>query len=475
MKRVIFLMLLPVFLLYRHLPAQEFSALSGSPYGGALNTFAQPAAGAIMPYHWDLEVAGANIFWNNNIFRFAPTRWNWSHDTLGPHGQFIPGDKKRWAAVRGDVHLVNFLIRLPGARHWVVGAGWNFHSITWPGGLNFSYADSMSSTADFLEANAFQKLQRGSVVDQQWTEWYLTASRILSDNTSGRFTAGATLKLVKGIAAAVVDLQGLSVGFSPQTGKELVFTSATGRFGYSGNLGDLGDKQGFRAAAGTLLNGSPLSPGFDLGISYTRKQQALIRGFGSDDPVTYNWKLEASLTDIGRAKYPLGDLSTIVTGLQGNPGVERFARMMDSVSTLSQLKDSLAQIAVVAPWAGAVSVSLPTALRMNFDKSLPHHFYLNAQLALDMSFLNPGVDYRTHQLSYLQLTPRWEIRQLGVYAPLYINSHGSFMAGAAFRLGPLVAGVHGFRWMFHAASAGGAYLGIVIHGRYNQKSECPVF
>jgi hypothetical protein len=475
MMRIFFLVLLSATFCFRPLPAQEFSALAGSPYGGAINTFSQPAAGAVMPYHWDLEVVGASGFWNNNIFSFSPTRWNWRQDTLGPHGHFIRGDKKRWAAVRGDVHLVNFLIRPPVAPLWVFGAGWNLHSASWPGGLQFAYADSMRSTAGFLEANAFNKLQHGTLVDQQWNEWYVTASRIMSDNSLGRFTAGGTLKLVKGISAVVVDLDRLSVGFDNQTSKELVFTSAAGRFGYSGNLADLEDAAGFSDAVGSLLNGSPFSPALDVGVTYTRKRQSLIHGFSSEDPVDYDWKLEASLTDIGRAKYPLGDLSSVVIGPQGTPGVERFTRMMDSVGTLAELKDSLAQVAVLKPWTGAVSVSLPTALRINFDKSFPSHFYLNAQLALDMSFLVPGVDYRIHQLSYLELTPRWEIRRLGVYAPLYVNTHGSVMTGAALRLGPLVAGVNGFRWMFHAAAAGGAYVGLVIHGRYNRKNECPVF
>lgn len=475
MKQAILLMLFPVLLICRYGRAQQFSAFSGSIYGASINTFSQPASGANMPYRWDVEVAGANVFWNNNIFSFAPTKWNWRQDSLGPHGHFIPGDKKRWGAVQGDIHLVNFLIRLPRHTDWVVGAGWNFHSRTWPGNMDFLYSDSLHTLEDFLEANAFNKLQHGVAVDQQWTEWYLTASRIITDNRRERFTAGATLKLMKGLSAAVVDLSGLSVGFNPATGKNLVFTSATGRFGYSGNLGDLDDNTGSSNVAGTLLNGSPLSPGLDFGITYTRKTQAIIPGFGSDDPAAYDWKLEASLTDLGRIKYPLGDLSTIVTGLQGNPGVNRFARMMDSVETLSQLKDSLAQIALLQPWSGGVSISLPTALRINFDKSLGSHLYVNAQLALDMSFLNPGVDYRIHQLSQLTVTPRWEITRIGVYAPLYINSHGSFMAGAAIRLGPLVAGVHDFGWLFHASNRGGAYVGLVIRGLYKEKSECPVF
>lgn len=455
--------------------AQQFPALAGSLYGAAVNTYSQPAASANLPYRWDLEVAGAGVFWNNNIFSYALTRWDWGRDSLGPNGHFIPGDRKRWASLRGDVHLVNLLVRLRRHPDWVVGAGWNFHSVTWPGPLDFNYADSVRSMQDFMRMNAFNRLQRASLVDQQWTEWYLTAARILSDNRQARVTVGATLKLIKGISAAVVDVKGLSVGYDSQTGKELVFTTAAGRFGYSANLAEFGDDEGFGDAAGTLLSGAPLSPGLDLGMTYTRKRQAVIAGFRWDDPAAYDWKLEISLTDIGRAKYPLGDLSSVITGLQGHPEVERVARMMDSVQTLNGVKDSLAQVAVLAPWAGSVSISLPTALRINVDKSFGSHLFVNAQLALDMSFLNPGVDYRVHQLSYLAVTPRWETQRFGVYAPLYVNAHGSIMAGAAVRLGPLIAGVHDFRWLSHATPSGGGYIALVIRSLYRDKTECPVF
>lgn len=456
--------------------AQQFTALHGSIYGGAANTYSQPAAGINMPYHWDVEVLGLNSFWNNNTFAFSATRWNWSKDSLGPHGHFIPGDRKRWATVQADVHLVNFLFRWPRLGNWVVGAGWNLHSRVYPRHLDYQYEDSIRNTTDFLALNAYNTLQQGSIVNQQWNEWYLTASTILRDNYWERLTAGATLKLLKGISAEVIDLHALSVGPDPShTANGPAFTTASGRFGYSENLGELGDDNGFSESVQTLSNGAPLSPGLDIGITYTRKRQALIRGFTTDDPADYDWKLEAALTDIGRLSYPLGDLSAVVTGLIGAPNVNRFAIMMDSVKTLSDFKDSLSKIATLRPWTGSFTVSLPTALRINIDKSLAPHFYLNAQLVLDMSFLNPGVDYKVRQISYLMVSPRWETERVGVYVPVYVNGHGSLMAGAAIRLGPLVAGVHDFGWLRHATPTGGAYLSLDLRGLFKDKSECPSF
>jgi hypothetical protein len=92
-----------------------------------------------------------------------------------------------------------------------------------------------------------------------------------------------------------------------------------------------------------------------------------------------------------------------------------------------------------------------------------------------MAFLNPGVDYKINPVSYVMLTPRWEIKRIGVYAPVYMNFHGSLMAGAALRVGPLLVGVHDFGWLFHDRQSGGGYVALDVRGLFKKNSECPTF
>jgi hypothetical protein len=451
--------------------AQQFSALEGSIYGSIVNTAVQPAAGANMPYRWGVEVVGLISFWNNNIYAFSPVTLNGSGKDA--NGYFLTGASKRWGNLQADVHLLNFLFRWPRQKNIVVGAGWNLHSTTYVDKLDYLYEDSMTTMGSFLQENVFNTIGQGRVVDQQWMEWYVTASTVILDNPTERFTAGATLKLLKGISAVAVDLDAVSVALDKSTNPgQLAFTMASGRYGYSKNLEELDGKSSGETVK-TLMNGAPFSPGIDLGITYVRKKQTVIAGFTNDDPAGYDWKLEVALTDLGRLKYPLGDQSVVLKGPRGRPAVERLTRLTDSVSTLESFNDTLATMAVLEKWPGAFSVSLPTALRINVDKNLGTHFYVNARLVLDMSFLVPGVDYKIRQDSYLMLTPRWEVKRFGVYAPLYLNVHGSLMAGAALRLGPLVAGVHDLGWLFRNRAKGGAYVGLVIKGLFKKKDECP--
>lgn len=474
-KISVFVLIFLIFCLF-YADAQQFTATEGSIYGGVINTGVQPASAVNMPYYWDIEVAGMNLFWNNNIFSFSPAKWKWNSDTLNTSGRFIPGDKKRWATVQADVHLLNFLFRWPHRNDLVVGAGWNIHSRIYPDNMDFFYEDSIKTTEDLLKDNAFNTLQQGTVINQQWMEWYVTASKVLLDNHQERLTAGATLKLLKGMAAEVIDIRGLSVGINKSANpNDLVFTYAAGRYGYSQNLENLNNRSSTGENIRTLMNGSPLSPGLDFGISYLIREQDAIPGFTKDEPAGYNWKIEASITDWGRLKYPLGSQSMNVAGVKGQPSVRRVLNIIDSIKTVQALNDSLSAVADLKPWNGAFSVSLPTALRINVDKYIGADFFLNTRLVLGMSFLNPGVDYKINPVSYVMVTPRWEIKRIGIYAPLYMNFHGSLMAGAALRLGPLLVGLHDFGWLFHDRPGGGGYVALVIRGLFKNKDECPSF
>lgn len=469
---------LPVFLIFNlfYSNAQEFTATEGSIYGATLNTGVQPAAGVNMPFYWDVEIAGVNSFWNNNIFSFSPAKLKWNSDTLKFNGHFIPGNMKRWGTVQADVHLLNFLFRWPHRNDLAVGAGWNIHSRVYPNNMDFMYEDSIKSTEDFLQNNAFNTLQQGTIINQQWMEWYATVSKVIFDNQQERFTAGITLKLLKGMAAEVVDINGVSVGYNKLSNtNDLVFTYAEGRYGYSQNIEELNNNSTTGGNINTLMNGSPVSPGLDFGISYLVRKQDVIPGFSTDQPAGYDWKIEASLTDWGRLKYPLGGQSMSISGIKGQPSVQEFFKIVDSAKTLNALNDSLATMANLKPWSGAFSISLPTALRINVDKYVGSNFFLNTRLVLGVAFLNPGVNYKINPISYVMVTPRWEIKRIGVYAPLYMNFHGSLMAGAALRLGPLLVGVHDFGWLFHDRPSGGAYIALDFRGLFKNKDECPSF
>ncbi|MGH2643401.1 MAG: hypothetical protein ACRDE2_05600, partial [Chitinophagaceae bacterium] len=283
-----------IFLSYAN--GQQFTATEGSIYGGTLNTDVQPASGVNMPFYWDVEIAGINSFWNNNIFSFSPAKWKWKTDSLKVDGHLISGNKKRWGTVQADVHLLNFLFRWPHKNNLVVGAGLNIHSRVYPENMDFLYEDSIKTIEDLLQDNAYNTLQQGTLINQQWMEWYATVSKVIFDNQRERFTAGVTMELLKGMTAEVIDISGLSVSTNKLSNpNDLVFTYAEGRYGYSQNIEDLNNNSTTGENIHTLTNGSPVSPGLSFGVSYLVRKQDIVPGFTQEEPAGYNWKIEASL------------------------------------------------------------------------------------------------------------------------------------------------------------------------------------
>lgn len=434
----------------------------------------QPAASAGLPFQWDVAVIGANAFWNNNIFAYSPYRYN-AKDHIGHSDvKVITGGGPRWAAANTDIHILNFLVALKDRS--TAGAGWNIRGYMTGDQMDFFYGDTLHNITDFLKANALDKMMQGRAVNQNWMEWYATYARVLKDDGIQTWKAGATLKLIKGISAEFARVTAVQIApLNDGTGK-YYFSRSSAAYGYSANLDKLDSGNTDRQNLRYLRNGSPVSLGLDLGISLTRKNEVVIAGFPPGGPGDYNWKLTVSLTDIGRLKYPYGAAGRQVLGPRGQVALtSRFQRMVDTIRNLTAFDDSLAKIADLSPQSGGFTVSLPTAFRVNFDKSLAHHLYVNASLVLDASFLDFSTDEKTRQLSYLILTPRWETAQLAAYLPFYVNAHGSAMLGAALRVGPLVAGVDDFRWLLgHESRTGGAYLGIVIRRFGPGKGDCPL-
>ena len=455
------------------LQAQSFPALEGSPYGGAVNTAVQPAAAADMPFRWDVFVVGVNAFANNDIVTGSPLhalRHSDSSLSYQWKGHAITGDRKRWAFVNSEVHILNFLVNLDN--YGTVGAGWNVRAAVSADRMHFDLNDSMT-IKDFIEANALNRTQQGRFVTQQWMEWYATYARVLKETTYDQWKAGATLKLIRGMSAEEGSAQDVSVRQAPGSSQTFV-TSAAGGYGYSDNLEEIKSERSTRDNWKSFRSGSPFSLGLDLGVAYVSKNLSPIAGIYYPASTSYDWKLEASLTDIGRLKYTYGKQSIAADGVTEPMNVQQFARLLDTTDQLSTLNDSLANYFNLHPLEGKFSVSLPTALRINADKHISGGWAMNLRMVLDASWLDLGTDYKIRTASYLMLTPRWENSWAGVYLPLYLNQYGSAMLGLGLRIGPLVAGFQDFHWLFgQPARTGGAYIGIVIRHLKPGRPDCP--
>ena len=82
---------------------------------------------------------------------------------------------------------------------------------------------------------------------------------------------------------------------------------------------------------------------------------------------------------------------------------------------------------------------LPTTLRFFGDLKFIHNVGLHAGLQVGL-FGGRASRFKNAQLTQFIVTPRWEIKWLGVYMPFGIDEMGLFNWGISLRAGPLVIG-----------------------------------
>lgn len=466
-QKIISVIFLLVFVIIYSVNAQQFNGVRGSVFNSVVNTSSQPASGGNMPAQWSLEILGSGAFWDNNIVRFHPLKI-WKKDSIDLSRYLEEGDKRRYAMVKGNIHILNFLFRLPKHPDWTVGMGWNIRSHTYGNNTEYAYNTEMRTAKEFFRQNALNDSLTGRAVNQQWAVWYFNASKVVNEDDYSKMTVGASLKLIKGMGAEMVEVTKLQAqNLRDNVPNYTSFIKAKGQYGYSQNLDNMDNDKAF-------LHGSPLSIGLDAGFVYKSKTPVLIPGMKDKNQADYNWKLSVALTDWGRLKYTFGQESRQVNGVKNPQDISNIHRMINDVGSLEELNDTLRHVFNMSPQEGTFTLSLPTMLHIGFDKNIGRHFYLNTHLGIDASFLNFGVDYKSKSLSYLTVTPRWEKKRIGVYVPAYLNEKGRFLLGTAVRLGPLMLGVHDFGWIFDKTRSGGAYFALVING-FSQKKECECF
>jgi len=89
--------------------AQDYHAIEGSPYAGAIGVANNPASIVNASYPWDITVFSLEEKNTTNAIRFTDFSYI-SKDTL--HYQFANGYMKRYAAFNFNVHLLNVRLAL---------------------------------------------------------------------------------------------------------------------------------------------------------------------------------------------------------------------------------------------------------------------------------------------------------------------------------------------------------------------------
>lgn len=438
MRRKVFL--LTFLAICGSLSAQRFNGFIHSDFSGILGARVQPASIAGSPYKFDISLVNADFFITNN---FAKLESGGETSTLI---RFIDNKKK---FLQSNVSLggISAMISLPN--HEAIGFQYQVRGHA--SGLDISpdFISQVNRFTDVRFLNTMVENQQGELAAALWRELSFTYAAVVADDGYNRWKVGATAKMVNSYGSIFARLNDLDYSINGQGIAE--FTSLAIDFGYSANLDPFEGFDGDESFSG-LPPKNKFSPAFDFGVVFERRASRpdlkSSAGTRLERDVDYEFRVSASITDLGTMEFAQGDASTSVRGLLPGLGSDiDFDNLLGGVDSFRSLRDSISTFTDAETIPGRYKVTLPTAFNLNYDYNFGNDWYLNANAVVDLTKLMPA-DYRLNYLNNITITPRWEQSRKAVYMPVYINQIGDFHLGAAARIGVLTLGTQNLGSLF---------------------------
>ncbi len=460
--------------------SQNYHAIHGSSYVASLNVNNNPASILNSPYAWDIALFGTQVKSISNAF----TIYKYSLLSNPANSEYAVnnGQYARYSYINFNTNLLNArfaLSRTKGLAFGINLRGYG-HLDTDP----YNYIDTIRDINNFLQINDNRTRYDGDFKSSSWIELYGTYSQTLWDDYRGRLNGGVTLKVSRGISGAFARFEDVTVqkDITPVRTNYLLQSGGVG-YGYSSNFDRWQDEKSTSQNIQDFIRFTEGGASLDFGLEYLVKTQAVTSFNDEDDGYyEYEWKISLSLMDIGRSVYKYGTRSRIATNPVSNVTSISLEEKFRNLDDVDQFNDSLATLVnSFAAYNGRFNIIHPARMILNVDRYLVNDFYINGELSLNLSPLAGEKRLYVNELNLLTVTPRWETKRRGAYLPVQVTHGGKFWVGGAFRVGPVLFGVHNLANIFakNKMQNGGGYLAIIIRsGKKNQprdydKVNCP--
>jgi hypothetical protein len=286
-----------------------------------------------------------------------------------------------------------------------------------------------------INVNAFQQLAATG-----WGEVGITYSRHFYSSKNWDIHGGATLKALGGGINGYVysDQLNTVIDEDANTG-DTYATNSSGRigFGFSGNA--FGDVE-----VADITNFNNLTPGFDIGFSFLKKEDTLQQQTGTNTN-GYKWKFGLSVLDIGSLKFEQDPNRSGAYNIDINSNERFYLNEFDDldIDDINQVFENNPQYfspITTQNANGTYKVSLPTRLMADVDYHVKNNWYVNMTGQISLVNASTEKPFNTAYYSGITITPRYDARSFGFWLPMHYNPVTSFNAGFGFRAGPLIIG-----------------------------------
>ena len=299
--------------------------------------------------------------------------------------------------------------------------------IRWAHNAAKEYEENLFGTAEDMTGFGLNSVD--------FTEHNFTYARTVFDNNTTFLKAGISMKILNGLDASYLRMNGGQYDFLDTNTQFVDFTNVDADFGTSENNNQLFYKH--RGLA------------FDLGVTYEfrpdyEKQYYEMDGAKRNvryDMNKYKWKASASITDLGFLRF-LSDSTSSYNFT--NPSLTASADKLVNLTSLNILSfiqspfdyanDSLASQSTKTPATEPTKfrMMLPAALHANFDMNIFRPFlYVSYNMSLPLHFKN---DITQSRGFFIQtLTPRIEKSNWSIMLPMSHLGNGTVAVGCAGR------------------------------------------
>ncbi|MBN2639668.1 MAG: hypothetical protein JXR65_11360 [Bacteroidales bacterium] len=416
--------------------AQEMAGLSFSNYSGISGVRANPAFLTGSKVYLDVNILGAGTFFDNN-FAYIPNN-NANFWTL-VNGDSLP-------AVYGKYNYNNFYTYYTNRPYNdiatvvnVMGPSAMLQMGTQAFGISFSarsYNSSWHTPNSILQTiyngkpdsslvNLEQQFSNLNFSSLSWMELGFHYAYDFYNRYGNKFTAGASLKYLYGVEGGYISIQNFKYHW--QDSKTIHIDSVDAAIGFSLPV----DYYNSSANLHPLSKGHGI--GLDLGFVYTRNKTNVSptgeKALCAKPYEDYRYRIGFSIMDIGRIRfrnnaqlheYQVGDVD-FNSEISAN-GINNLFRSIDAQlyngDSLGSLKDSI------------ITLSLPTAMSLQFDYHYNKNFYLSGLWIHPLRFQNKSL----RRPAELLVMPRYDTRKFGVSLPVSWYDYQKLRLGLALRI-----------------------------------------
>lgn len=393
--------------------AQEREGIVLSNYHLTTSTFLNPAFTTDSKSYMHFNLVGIDVGFYNNLLQLK----NVSAKTLIAGGATVPnyealaGQNRKYLYAAAVADAPSFYIS-----KGKIGAGFFIRARTIGDIRRMPYqiTDVLLGRTDITTTEGIAiNAKNAKVANMSWVEYGGNFSYMIKNRAYDIIAVGGDLKYLTGLNLQYAVIRKLEASYIP-------------------SVSIVADLEGTYKSA-TMAWNAGSGFGGDIGISFKRMLKQvdaykahMQKSVSKCRPIDYQFKIGASLRDIGYIKFKK---ATQVMQVQGSGTIDNSRNIADQLElNFSQSVTNGTKITGV----------LPLALNVHGDYNFGYHFYAGAII---QKALTPNSVTGVMASDYLSLIPRYETKNLEVALPLSLKKYSQPSLGFALRLRSLLIGV----------------------------------